>query len=1374
MRNYIQPAKLVLFAVMQSLLILNTAWADDTEVFFGGAATSTNSNPNILFVFDTSGSMSSTQSFTELDANGNPVTVRQSRIGILQDVMSEVLSSQTGVNMGLARFSVPGGPILYPVTDPDEPADPIVLRSLSDANDDAAQSGNKVTLDDDYLNPKLIAKNGIVAFRFKDVDVPQGAIINKATLLFSTDSDSPDLTTAFEIYAEIVPSAAAFTATNDNLSSRISGKSVTWNPGAWDAEPIVDPANDPPTTFESDDLSSVIQQVVNLKGATLSDPAGWCGGNDLVILLKKLDNTSRSIIAYDKSPDFSTKLRIDFDANIPTGEFGCYANTIVSQVSDRYEDSESGIGGSRSTDLDFYKDTYYKDNNKSVALSFIDVAVPQGARVTSATLNFVARSSSSGAAKTVIHAVNSASPPIDNTVHSLPDSKLTSGVVWDIESWAYGVPYSSVDISSVVNSVVNLAGWTETSNMSFLLKGSSGTRAAYSYDGSRSRSPILEVTYTGKYKASAATKRDAMIATVEDFKATGNTPISDTIAEAGLYFKGESVLYGRERGNPTKRDNRISHIDSVTSGLISRPAGCSESNPSATICKSEAYIGSADYKTPIKDACQANHIILLTDGAPTSHDKRTNSIYETWTKELTGKTGTCKTNDSGKDCTIQMAGLFKNNDVLLATLEKEKITTHTIGFYSDQEFLQSVANAGGGKYVTAFSKQDLFNAINEIVDSILDVNTTFVSAGVTVNQYNRLTHNDELYFSLFTPSSETVWPGNLKRYKLLDGDIVDVNSVDAINLNGEFDEASKSWWSAGVDGNDVSKGGVAEFLTNNRLVFTDIASNDLSTITNRVNKDNTAITAAMVSATSSSDREKILRWVVGENVNDTKNPTLARQKLGDPLHSQPTLLIYKTGTSTYRSSVYVGTNEGFLHSFDSVTGTENWSYIPQELLSRLSEVQKDTIGAHSYGLDGTVTLYIENDDVEPGVVNTGERAILYIGMRRGGSTYFALDVTDYAKPKLLFRIDPSVTGYSDLGQSWSKPVIKKMKITGHETVMIFGGGYSIVQDEAATLSKTDVIGKNIYIADAFTGKLLWNIADAVDASGVTGSSAGSLSSINSVPNEVTAFDLDSDDYIDHFYATDTKAQVFRFDINYDTAKITGGRVAHMQNFLTAEENRRFYNSPDISLIRADDTFISIAIGSGYRAHPLDTTVTDHFFMIKDKGVLDGVFDMDANTSDLVDVTNLVGDADTDGFSDAGALINSKTSPKKGWYISFANKGEKVISDSITFNNAVIFTTYTPPGSLTVNCNAIAGTSQLYGMNVVDGNPFVDTNFDGLLTAVDRSAVLTTSGIAPQPQVLFEETSTGVKPRLCVGNQCSMEAFLPKIPESIMGIKWKHN
>ena len=116
----------------------------------------------------------------------------------------------------------------------------------------------------------------------------------------------------------------------------------------------------------------------------------------------------------------------------------------------------------------------------------------------------------------------------------------------------------------------------------------------------------------------------------------------------------------------------------------------------------------------------------------------------------------------------------------------------------------------------------------------------------------------------------------------------------------------------------------------------------------------------------------------------------------------------------------------------------------------------------------------------------------------------------------------------------------------------------------------------------------------------------------------------------------------------------------------------------------------------------------------------------------------------------------------------------MISDSITFNNAVIFTTYTPPGSLTVNCNAIAGTSQLYGMNVVDGNPFVDTNFDGLLTAVDRSAVLTTSGIAPQPQVLFEETSTGVKPRLCVGNQCSMEAFLPKIPESIMGIKWKHN
>jgi len=1368
--------KIVTVTFVYSVLCCKSAVADDIEVFFGGASTSTNSNPNILFIFDTSGSMSRSQSFTEVDENGNTVTVSQSRIGILQDVMSEVVSSLSGVNLGLSRFSVPGGPILFPVTDPDQPADPIVLKSLISANDDAVQTGNTVTLDSDYLNPPVAGPNGIIALRFQNVGIPQGAIINNATVLFTADQPSLDAGADYEIYAEVVPNAAPFATTIKNLSDRISGLPLTWIADPWNAILTTDYEVEPPTSFETPDISAVLQQVVDLKGATIDDPAGWCGGNDLVVLFKKIGTSGRPIIAYDKSADFSPKLRVDFDANIPTGEFGCYANTITRQVADKKHDSESGTGASNSTDLDFYKDTYYRENNDSVAISFENVGVPQGARVSSASLNFVSRSTSNGAAATTIYAVNSATPPLDSSVHSLPNGAFTAGVPWAIESWDYGVPYQSVDISAIVESVIALATWDEVSDFSFKLEGSSGTRTAYSFNGSRSRSPTLEITYIGAYTASAATKRQAMVATVEDFKATGNTPISDTYAEAGLYFKGENVKYGLVRGSPAKRDNRISHIDSIVSasGSIVTPAGCSASNPSSTACKDEKYVGTPVYQSPIVDSCQANHIILLTDGAPTSHNTATNALFENWTTELTGTTGTCRTNDSGADCTVKMAGLFNNNDLIPGTSDSESITTHTIGFYSDQAFLQDVADAGGGSYVTAFSKQELFDAINTIVDSILDVNTTFVSAGVTVNQYNRVTHSDELYFSLFTPASETVWPGNLKRYRLSDGQIVDFNENSAVTLSGEFDEAALSYWSPEVDGNEVEKGGAASQLTNARIVYSNLGGGSyLATSANRVIDGNSAVTSAMIGAVDSADRTKILNWTTGENVNDSTDPTLARQKMGDPLHSQPSLLIYEVSEDVFRTSVYVGSNDGFLHSFDTVSGNENWSFIPQELLPRLSELQKKTIGAHTYGMDGQITLYIHDDAGSPGVVEGSERAIIYIGMRRGGSSYYAIEVTDPDSPKLLFQIDPSMLGFSDLGLTWSKPVIKKMQIPGHETVMIFGGGYSTDQDVSGTASVVDSRGKNIYIVDAFTGELLWSIADAVDVSGI--SSAGSLSNMNAIPNEITAFDITGDGYIDHFYASDTKAQVFRFDIDADSGTIKGGRVAHLQTTPNAANNRRFYNKPDVSLVRTqDDNFVAIAIGSGYRAHPLDETVVDHFYMVKDEGILANIFDMDADMSDLVDVTSLIGDTDLDGVSDAAEIINDETSPKNGWYITFARSGEKVISNSITFSNAVIFTTYTPPGVSGAVCDAVAGTSRIYGMKITDGNPYIDSNYDGQLTELDRTATLTTAGIAPEPQILLEGSDSGVTPRLCVGNQCGLERFLPSIPKGVMGIRWHRN
>jgi type IV pilus assembly protein PilY1 len=470
--------------------------------------------------------------------------------------------------------------------------------------------------------------------------------------------------------------------------------------------------------------------------------------------------------------------------------------------------------------------------------------------------------------------------------------------------------------------------------------------------------------------------------------------------------------------------------------------------------------------------------------------------------------------------------------------------------------------------------------------------------------------------------------------------------------------------------------------------------------------------------------------------------------------------------------IYVGTNHGYLHSFDSADGTEEWAFIPKDLLPRLDQIVSDSAGAHSYGLDGSVAIHVI-DDNNNGAVDLGtDSAYLYIGQRRGGKNYYAFDISDPDSPKTLFQITGGSGEFSELGETWSTPSIVKMSLPGvnsEKLVMVFGGGYDDKQDTENTPTQNDDVGDIVYIVDALDGDLLWNSQDDTEDHG---GSAGDVSTMNAVPSQVTAFDIDEDGLIDHMYVTDTKAQIFRFDVDNYSGTIKGGRIAHLNNGGSTSNNRRFYYSADTSLIRqVGESFIAVSMGSGYRAHPLNEMVNDHFYVLKDRGALNGTFDMDAQLSDMVNVTDL-SDGDGDGVSDQVEVLNDDNLSKKGWYIHFNDSGEKVIERSITFNNAVIFTSYVPPGSSGEVCQAAAGGGRVYALNILNGNPFVDTNYDGSLDESDRYADLVGGGIAPPPQVFLEGGNDGVTPRLCIGTECGFDEILPPISKGLMGIKWR--
>jgi len=1379
LNKFFQLASLV---ALYSFASLQTVYAEDTEIFFAPEDDVDGVRPNIMFIIDSSGSMG-------WGVDGTT----DNRMEVVQDVMDEVLTNITNVNAGLMRFNNGlGGGILYPVLNIDEEATPTAFQAVTEGVNDAVQLATGDVIDVSSETLEFNGANEFVGVRFENLNIPQGATIVSASVLFTSNADAAG-SSHVRITAESVDSAPIIGVTANDMGARNTANgtaaSVLWNIEDWVTDGV----------YATDDISNIVQEVT-------ARPA-WCGGNGLMLFFKLQSGSARQ--AYSKEgvqtvfdiatgngddlPNISApRIKIRYAPTFSMSANKCMTNEAVSQIASQDHDFEIREDGvtidSTSADLDFYLDG--SNAQTGVGMVFQNIKVPQGAVINYAYLSFTADEDSVGVSDVDIEIVDQANIIAPTDYSGLNLAAKTSSVNWSIpDEWVTGNIYKSPDLTAQISQITNKASWALNNSMALFVRGNSGQHTADSFSGD---APKLHIGFRGIWEPGVNTIRDDLKAAVQGLVPHWGTPISSTMAEAGAYFKGDKVFYGLNRGNDeASRFRRVSHPLSYTSNgdVAGRLPGCTEDNLDHQDCVNEVIINEPNYISPIADSCQTNHIVYLTDGESNSHVNTTNAIYSDWSNG-----GNCSSANGGNDCSVKMAAWLNTNDVSSTLTGKQTVTTHMIGFGpdADPDLMQNMATAGGGGYYAPTDRAELINDISNIVSSIANVNTTFVTSGVTVNQYNRLTHNDQLYFSLFTPKTGITWPGNIKRYKLLDGQIVDANSVPAIDpLNAEFKDDSKSFWSVTTDGNDVELGGAAEQLALGRNVYSNISTDDLSVDgANAVRQSNSAITSTMLGGVTAQRRDTIMYWAEGYDVNHpTYTPgtdpvttsTPKRSDIGDPLHSQPTVLQYNNNAGDLLTTrIFVGTNHGYLHSFDAVSGSEEWAFIPKDLLSRLDSIIDLAAGDHSYGLDGSVAIHIVDNNgngaVDPA---DNDKAYLYIGQRRGGRNYYAVDITEPDAPQMMFTIDGGIrAGYSKLGETWSTPTIGKMNLTGvnsDKLVMIFGGGYDDIQDVEGTASATDTDGKVVYIADAYTGNLLW---DSTNNTAAHGGSAGAVSTMNGIPSQVTAFDLDDDELIDHMYVTDTKAQVFRFDIdNTETninAAIKGGRIAHLTAGDTVSNNQRFYYSADTALIRqVGNSFVSVSIGSGYRAHPLNDQVDDGFYVLRDKGVLTNTFDMDASLSDLQNVSSLV-DSNADGISDAVEILNDDANNKKGWYIALTTPGEKVIEQSITFNNAVIFTSYVPPGAAGDVCQAAAGGGRLYAMNILDGNPYIDTNTDGSLTENDRYVDLVGGGIAPRPQVLLEKGSDGVRARLCIGTECGFDNFLPPISDGLMGIKWRKN
>ena len=748
------------------------------------------------------------------------------------------------------------------------------------------------------------------------------------------------------------------------------------------------------------------------------------------------------------------------------------------------------------------------------------------------------------------------------------------------------------------------------------------------------------------------------------------------------------------------------------------------------------------YNSPVTNQCQTNAIVLISDGRPTR--RRLNTSLDAMagmpaadcenlgSSIFSGVGNGPTTGNCGPEILNRLASTPP-----IPSLQDSFVQTYTVGFNIEdagRDYLERLAADGNGRFFDAEQPEELSAALDEIIVEVLGGTETFVELALDTNQAN-FSHDSRTYFSLFEPNANQSWRGNLKGYYLNSSGLRDLNNLDATTQSAEdgvvrFATTAQSFWSELPDGNEVTVGGANEQLAGaTRNIYTYTGTSvpsfgvDLASSANyRLESGNALVT------------DTLLGLPNGSPLRDTYADWIHTEPMGAPLHSKAVAIDYPNNQRV----VYIMTNQGLLHAIDAskpnatdpddaTGGEELFAFMPRRLLSNVSRmIANDPAGGHIYGLDGQITPW-HDDNNNDGIVNNGEEVLLVFGMRRGGDSYYAMDVTDPARPELKWEINGSQADFANLGETWSRMSLISVNRNGTSTdVLAFGGGY-----DAATLDpETSPVaskGNAIYMVDR-DGSLVWHVDDTDDSD-----------LIYAIPSDLSIIDTDQDGNADRIYVGDFAGQVWRVD--FDDISTTPSVTLFAD--LDYGDHQPFFYPPSVAFNQATPSnFLSVTLGSGNRTNPLLNGQVNNFYMLRDldtdQGAPDGSFTT-IRSNTLYDATNNnIGSTDTNQTTVARQALAAAD----GWKIAL-DPGEKSLSTVVSFDGKVLATTFQEDQNMASDPCSFNSLGNLYIVDLETAQPvrFFDDgsrNF-GTLVADDRKTLLNTSGIPSSPQIVFPES-----------------------------------
>lgn len=482
----------------------------------------------------------------------------------------------------------------------------------------------------------------------------------------------------------------------------------------------------------------------------------------------------------------------------------------------------------------------------------------------------------------------------------------------------------------------------------------------------------------------------------------------------------------------------------------------------------------------------------------------------------------------------------------LARSDYARLVTGAIGWpgvgspLDNRNEMWHAAINGRGRFIPARNVDDLKKAFSTILSQIsVDSQKPLTSFVASSASYSR--NGTDFFHSGYDSGAH--WRGY----------------VGAQKLNPDGTLVPTPLWGSNADGSPKTTADVMDALSNaainNRVILTSSkqASGQYVGVPFKWANIDASQKAALktLGANVASDAigEKRLEYLRGSRADEGASGARFRERKsrqGDIVNSvlwyaaDPASNYAFNGYPTYANNVYnrlpivyVGGNDGMLHGFSAVDGSEKIAYVPRGVyanLSRLTDVNYDP--EHRYFVDGSPLV----GDVQIGGTSAADwRTVLVGTLGAGGKGYFVLDVTNPgAKPSTsittsrpeftnanaqqLVLMDNTGDDDPDMGHIFGTPLteegnpqrpVQLVRMNNERWAFLTGNGVNSDSGQPVLFVQfLDGARETIKISAAKTG---------------TEASGNGLST----PRPL---DVNADGLVDYVYAGDLRGNMWKFDL----------------------------------------------------------------------------------------------------------------------------------------------------------------------------------------------------------------------------------------------------